>query len=163
MSGDEAWAFAQAFYARPDVSSALLRLQDEHGADVPLVLVLLHAARRGVLLDTDAVGGMMQIALAWSREVVAPLRQARRSIKAATYDTPQGLYEQAKAVEQSAEQVIIRQLAVTLPASGPSLPDQAAVANLEEYRALSGLPEGSLDPITVAFGADPGHPPWPVS
>lgn len=159
MSCDEAWAFAQAFYARLGVSSALLRLQDEHGADVPLILVLLHAARRGVLLDADAVGGLMRIALAWSREVVAPLRQARRSIKAATYDTPEGLYEQAKAVEQSAEQVIIRQLAATLPAHGTNPPDLAAAANLETYRILQGLPEGSLDPIAAAFAADPGRTP----
>lgn len=157
MSCDEAWSFAQVFYARPGISSALLRLQDEHGADVPLILVLLHAARRGVLLDADAVGGLMRITLAWSREVVAPLRQARRGIKATTYDTPEGLYEQAKAVEQSAEQAIIRELAARLPAHGANPPDLAAVANLETYRVLQGLPEGSLD--SMALAADLGRTP----
>ncbi len=51
MTSDPLWTFACAFYGRPGVAAACLALQDEGGADVPLLLYLIWCGRTGRRLD----------------------------------------------------------------------------------------------------------------
>lgn len=151
MRGDAAWSFAQTFYAYPGAAPALLRLQDDHGADIPLILILLYAAFNGGSLDAAAVDDLMRVTGAWAHDVVTPLRRARRAIKAAA-PTEETLYGQAKAVELAAEEAIIRRTAP--PSLAPGSPSGAAAgANLEAYRGLLGLAGRPFDPIVTAFAA----------
>lgn len=156
MTGDAAWSFAREFYAHPGAAPALLRLQDEHGVDVPLVLVLLHTASGGASPDEAAVQELMRVSGAWARNVIMPLRQARRAIKAAS-PVQGALYEQVKAAELAAEEAIIRSLApqtaAPAAASGATSPEAAAGAALETYRRLLGLAGRSFDPIAGLFAA----------
>ena len=57
MTSDPLWTFACAFYGRPGVAAACLALQDEGGADVPLLLYLIWCGRTGRRLDASALAG----------------------------------------------------------------------------------------------------------
>ena len=100
------WAFSCAVYALPGVQAACLDLQDRHGADVNL---LLFAAWVGAVLRH----GLMSADLAtapggdWHGQVIVPLRALRRHVKAAMAAQAglEGVYQQAKQCELSAEQV----------------------------------------------------------
>ncbi|WP_298715969.1 TIGR02444 family protein [uncultured Oceanisphaera sp.] len=48
---DQLWQFSEQHYARPGVAQACLQLQDEHGANVNLLLLLLMLEERGLGVD----------------------------------------------------------------------------------------------------------------
>lgn len=156
MSGDSAWAFAKAFYAQPGVSENLIRLQDEYAVDVPLVLILLEAARRGAALETAAVQSLAVAAADWQHDVVAPLRAVRRALKSSAQDPAGELYSQILEVELAAEECAIRQLAAKLPVEGSLPPVDAARANLEAYRYHNAVPQDAFAAVEAAFGATLG-------
>lgn len=153
MNGDEVWDFARSFYEDVGVSPALLRLQDEHDADIPLILVLLQAAGEGTVIPRAELEDLMHVAGDWARDVVQPLRAARRELKGG--DTVR--YEEAKARELAAEEAIIRRLSARVSARGHVAPLEAACANLESYRELLGLAGGSFDTVLAAFAARVGR------
>lgn len=75
------WTFSLGFYARPEVARACLTLQDDHGADVNLVLLAIWLGRHGYRLS-PAVGRRLQrLARQWQRPLITPLRQVRRRLK----------------------------------------------------------------------------------
>ncbi|AEY00800.1 hypothetical protein GU3_05215 [Oceanimonas sp. GK1] len=51
ISADELWQFSELHYARPGVAGACIELQDEHGANVNLLLLLLLLEERGLTLN----------------------------------------------------------------------------------------------------------------
>ena len=132
------WRFSLAIYARPGVAPACLVLQDEHGRDVNLMLFCcwLGAGGRG-RLDRAALDAADQSVTGWRRQVVEPLRAARRAIKAAALPESDGIYAKAKAVELEAERLLQRQLAERAPAENTSVPTERrladALANLALY------------------------------
>ena len=111
---DAFWQFSTALYAVPKVEAVCLELQDRDGLEVNLALFCLFAARHHVRLDVPAVQAMRAIGFAWGREVVAPLREARRSLKAnmamkahvAGNETVGTLREEVKRVELAAEKAM---------------------------------------------------------
>ena len=120
------WAFSLDLYARPGVEPACLRLQDELGLDVNLLLLALHAGRCGhALADFD--WARLDGRVAPLREhVIRPLREARRWLKAgsrASGDTadaaPGALRSAIAAVELQAERAAQTLLAVGLRAHDP--------------------------------------------
>jgi len=106
------WRFSLAIYARPGVAPACLVLQDEHGRDVNLMLFCcwLGVSGRG-RLDRAGLEAADRSVTPWRRDVVEPLRAARRAIKAAGLPDGDGIYAKAKAVELEAERQLQRQLA----------------------------------------------------
>lgn len=147
------WTFAKSFYARPGVSDMLLRLQDDHDADIPLLLVVLYAARLRRVLDPTAIRDLARQAGTWRRDVVAPIRTARRALKDCPLDRDSRLYEQAKALEIGAERAVICELGAMLPAGRQASIDIAALANLEGYRHLLDLAEDLFAPILKEFSS----------
>lgn len=173
MNVDELWRYAEITYARPGVSAACLRLQDECGADVNLLLAAAWLASRGLIWDAATVDALIAGCAAWRREVIAPLRSARRRFKA---DQP-AFYSAAQTLELSAEQVQLRYLQSELQirsgqadgicsvAKTGGAPD-ALVANLAAYRACHEN-VGSVEPGDVsgdggrgAAGRALGPSPW---
>ncbi|WP_111414865.1 TIGR02444 family protein [Billgrantia lactosivorans] len=80
LSADPLWDFALAFYARPGVEAACLRLQDEAGVDVCELLWLCWLYRHGLTLAEDPPG--LADVRRWQQEVTRPLRGLRRRLKA---------------------------------------------------------------------------------
>ena len=83
--GSALWRFALAAYARPRVAPLCLELQDRYGANVMVLLHLCHAAATGrVDVDVRAAASAMA---PLERHLVAPLRQARRTLASAAKAT----------------------------------------------------------------------------
>ena len=79
-----AWRFALDLYGRQGVPPELVRLQDEAGADVSLLLVCLWlGAERGIALTAADLAEAEAVAGPWRGMVVRRLRSARRDLKAA--------------------------------------------------------------------------------
>ncbi|MCC4265469.1 TIGR02444 family protein [Oceanimonas baumannii] len=51
ITADTLWQFSEQHYGRPGVAAACLSLQDEHGANVNLLLLLLLLEEQGLTLD----------------------------------------------------------------------------------------------------------------
>jgi uncharacterized protein (TIGR02444 family) len=105
---DGLWEFAVALYAKPGVAKACLALQDKHGADVPLLLAAIWHGRTGRgALSAARVERWTTIARTWRTQIVAPLRQARRALKA--HDAAD-LYAAVKRAELAAEKLQLEAL-----------------------------------------------------
>jgi len=138
------WPFATGFYARPGVEPILLRLQDEHGVDILLLIALLYAGRRGIALADSDVQDLVAQSEAWRSKAILPLRAARRGLKSPAGARPDPEQEelriQIKSAELAAERLLIRRLEALLPPEYPPVAArQAIAANLGAY--LNTLPE----------------------
>ena len=76
------WRFSLRVYGAPGVEAACLRLQDERGADVNMVLFCcwLGAAGYGRIAD-PLLRSTLAAAAQWRTRVVEPLRTLRRALK----------------------------------------------------------------------------------
>lgn len=104
------WEWALEAYARPGVPEACLRLQDEHGQNVSLLLWAVHAETK----DPAVLARAADAARAWDRAVLVPLRQVRRTLKAplpsVDDDARLSFREEVKAVELAAERLLLETL-----------------------------------------------------
>lgn len=147
------WPFAVRAYALPGVASLCLRLQDEHGLDVDVVLACLWVAAHGGALD-DADLERMLAAAAPARARVLELRALRRAAGSDREHDPraQERYAQLQATELSAERVELSCIEATLAAvPGPdaAAPAMLALTALRRYAASRGEP--SCDPLLQAL------------
>jgi uncharacterized protein (TIGR02444 family) len=108
-SGSPFWRFSLQFYRLPGVATACIKLQEEAGVDVNLLLFLLWHGALGRRLSTAEVERLAQKIAAWRDLAVVPLRAIRRALK-----SPSGLVEagaaeafrtRIKAVELEAERL----------------------------------------------------------
>ncbi len=95
------WAFAVSCYARPGVAEQLLVLQDEHDADVMLLLAAAWCAGEGRVVDTR-VASQWRRHTRTSRRLICTHRQLRRELRTLGGDS--GIYRAAKSFEQQLEQ-----------------------------------------------------------
>lgn len=102
--------YSLALYEQGVVSEALLRLQDQQGLDVNMLLLCVYAAACGEdAFSESEMDRLVRVAWAWGREVVAPLRQARRALKdmagreGASQSGTEALRQEVKRLELEAE------------------------------------------------------------
>jgi uncharacterized protein (TIGR02444 family) len=140
-SGSPFWRFSLQFYRMPGVADACIRLQEEAGADVNLLLFLLwHGAQQRRLSATE-IAGLEQDIAAWRELTVIPLRAIRRALK-----SPPGLVEagtaeafrtRIKAVELEAERLqqeaMYERVRGCLLGEGAPSVAEAARANVAAY------------------------------
>ena len=145
-SGSPFWRFSLQFYRLPGVAEACIKLQEESGCDVNLLLFLLWHGAQARQLATPEVARLEQDIAPWRERTVIPLRAVRRALK-----SPPGLVEagateafrtRIKAVELEAERLqqeamfdLVR--AAPLGTAAPSVA-QAARANVEAYEKTCG-------------------------
>jgi uncharacterized protein (TIGR02444 family) len=143
-SGSPFWRFSLQFYRLPGVAEACIKLQEESGCDVNLLLFLLWHGAQARQLATREVGRLEQDIAPWRDRTVIPLRAVRQALK-----SPPGLVEagateafraRIKAVELEAERLqqeamydLVR--AALLGTAAPSVA-QAARANVEAYEKM---------------------------
>jgi uncharacterized protein (TIGR02444 family) len=78
---NEFWDYSLHIYARPQVAAACLKLQDEAGADVNILLLCLWlASKKAPPLSPDFLKSIDQTISPWRNQVILPLRQARRNL-----------------------------------------------------------------------------------
>lgn len=100
------WQYACQFYSQPGVEAALLELQDEHGADINLILQALWLASLGKEWSSDCVPEAYPL---WMAQQIQPLRKMRREMKQA-WPEQEGFRQQVKKLELKAEQVALAML-----------------------------------------------------
>lgn len=153
------WDFSLRIYALPDVAPACLRCQDEAGADVNIVLLLLWTATGGVRLSPKEVAALDAGVSEWRSQVIEPLRALRRRLKSKSLDASGAFRERVKGLELEAERLEQEALAT---AAGPwlargQIPDrEAATLNLTLYEKLlqRSLPDDAKRVLVEAVFAD---------
>jgi len=139
------WDFSLALYARADVADACVRLQDEHGVNVNLLLWCIWLEQQGIVLDTARLHTAQKRIHAWDEHYVIPLRQLRRRMKAefgVNDDTIEGVRSQIKQAELLAE----KQLQLWLEAVTHTW-DEANVA--DTYAAVGGNIRFYLEQLNI--------------
>ncbi len=128
------WAFSMALYGQPGVSAACIALQDEHGADVDMVLFALWCATSGHALTSAEVAAVDDAVAGWRESVLQPLRAARRALKPppAQSDaaTAEALRRQLLTAELEAERLQQQIMEAYAPSPGTADPERAAQDNL---------------------------------
>lgn len=92
------WRFALHTYGLPGVADEMLKLQDEHGADVLWLLTALWLADEGIELSQQLI--VQPEYDQWRESMILPIRNQRRACDRT--DTPD-LYELLKKAELEAE------------------------------------------------------------
>lgn len=142
------WQFALQLYSVPQVSAACLALQDNHGADVNMILLCSWVGRHGAYLPRQQIAILDQLVLPWRTEVIGPLRALRRQLKAPVGpvgpDRSGVFRETIKCAELQAEKIqldVLFQALETLPAKNAIKADRGGVirSNLLHYLAMRGV------------------------
>ena len=155
---EEFWAHSLALYGHREVAAACLRLQDEHGLDVNILLLCCFLARsgRGRLNAADLAAAEARVA-PWRAGVIVPLRAARRALKRLSSpglaSSANGLYAEVKRVELAAEREEQRLLLASwsAPPFPSSDPIGDAAASLALYLITHGLPAEAGDTLIRAL------------
>jgi uncharacterized protein (TIGR02444 family) len=79
LDPDAFWEFSLAYYSRETVAAACLSLQNRRGADVNILLLCCWLATLDLHLDESGLQAAIAAAEAWRRDVLEPLRGARRA------------------------------------------------------------------------------------
>ena len=157
MSEDDAtrfWRHAVALYGAPGVKAACLALQDEHGADVNLLLYGAYAgAVMGRRLDDAAWRTLVAGTEVWRTEIVQAVRAVRRRAKALTAAAPElgFVYESLQRTELDAERAEHAMLIALDDASAPAEggdPASLAAANMRACLVAQGI--DTDDPAVAA-------------
>jgi len=162
------WDWSLAVYARPGVAAALLRLQDEQGLDVNLLLFCIWAAAAGPGgLRRDEVAAARAAVASWRSSLLLPLRALRRACAPGRHALPaarllqvrQALQRAELDAEHAAQLHIAASLGRTGPAAPGSDPLTGAAAALRYLLALESVEPGPavMDALVpVLAGCLPG-------
>ncbi len=147
------WRHSLHIYRRPEVQAACLALQDTIGADVNLLLYCCWIGHGGRSLARTELRRAITEVRRWQSEVIVPLRQTRRALKALAGVNPVGewatpMRKRIGELELDAEYVeqrLLFDLSKTLkPRARKHKPSVATRTNLERYLALlPALPNGN--------------------
>jgi uncharacterized protein (TIGR02444 family) len=157
------WRFSLRFYRMESVAPACLVLQDEAGADVNLVLLLLWCASQGRQLSRAEIADIDGLCAPWRDTAVLPLRTLRRGLKAPPPLVGAGAAEAlrgtVKAVELEAErlqqQAMYDWTQTATRGKDTASSAGAASAMLADYEAIVGrlFPRAAVDTILAALAA----------
>ncbi len=154
------WRFSLHIYSGTGVPEACLRLQDEHGIDVNVMLYLLFLARCGRRVAPGDLDRIEAIAGEWRESVVRPLREVRRYLKAphGAFDAEltNGLRNEVKRIELESErlQQFVMEHRAPPETLGEPQENTATCArhNLNAYaERQGGLPEEAIAAILRRF------------
>ena len=116
------WRFSTRVYRLPRVSELLLRLQDDAGFDVNLVLFGIYASTRvQARLAPAIVAQAAEMSQTWTFPVVRPIRQARRALQSNEMGANaerESIHTRLKKLELDAERLFQAELAALLPRKG---------------------------------------------
>ncbi len=143
------WQYSLDVYARDGVEALLLRLQEDCGLDVNLLLYAAWLGTRRVALTPAHRDDVLAATCEWRAEVVVPLRELRRRLR--DIAAAGGVRERIKALELEAEaeqQRVIHACysAAGLAPGGGNVPD-----NLRQVACMSRAGEERWLPLLEAL------------
>lgn len=147
------WDYACGVYSQEGVEAALLILQDEHCADINLILQALWLASEGVEWTPECIVGDYG---KWVAEQVIPIRALRRHLKTDWVEQRGLVFEdfrqQVKKLELQAEQYALAMLFIAsqefLDRDTNQAPTDLLTSNCELLEKFLGLKPQSLEPLT---------------
>jgi uncharacterized protein (TIGR02444 family) len=140
------WRFSLRVYARPGVERAVLALQESCGVDVNLLFFCCWLGGAGRKVDRRLLKRATGAVSGWRREVIAPLRNARRRLKLGISGVPTEWSDRLRKgigkAELDAEQVeqILLERCAGAARPGKEPPETIAAENLDRYLGLLGSP-----------------------
>jgi uncharacterized protein (TIGR02444 family) len=149
------WTYSLRLYGQPQVQDACLKLQDEHGLDVNLVLFCIWCGLDGPgQLTADELNTAIARGGRWQKEVVERIRYIRRTLK----QDPLGAHKEfidffrprVQALELDGEHVEQLTLAASVPLERGTRSRAAAESNLRTYLDRCAVCEGSQAAELVA-------------
>ena len=169
------WDFSVRTYRTPGVPEACLSLQNDHGADVNMLLYCCWAGAAVGPLEGELFNRASEFSAHWAENVVIPLRDARTWMKRTGCDSDpvptascMALREEIKNVEFAAEkmqQQVLESMAFS-DWRGSDTPERIlrdVVANLLLYAEYAGL--DNKDDVRRKFPViiDAAFPDWNIS
>lgn len=131
------WEFSLAVYGKPGVAEACLRLQDNAGLDVNLLLYCgwIATVRETPMTEAE-MRNVVMLTREWREQVVSPLREIRRGLKSGADGIPANAVESfrsdVKRLELASER-LQQDMLFGRTAAATALPcDPAAVARCAE-------------------------------
>ena len=88
------WIFSTQTYALPDVESTCLQLQDQHDADINIIMYCLWIAEKKHTLDQADIQVLIKTTEPWQKSILKPLRDARKMMKQHIFAMPSDMLEQ---------------------------------------------------------------------
>jgi uncharacterized protein (TIGR02444 family) len=107
IPGQSFWQFSQGLYQAAGVEECCIALQEDHGADVNILLLCCWCGARGCGLDGAWFRALLSDPqlLVWREQCIAPLRCLRRLLKTQGMAGAQQLREGVKRLELEAEKL----------------------------------------------------------
>ncbi len=102
MQDNPLWQYSLTVYRQPGVEALLVKLQDNHQADVNLLLCCAWLGSEGQVLSTEDLQSLLDVSSLWRQQCVKPLRGVRRFLKGRPGN--EAFREQVKTLEIEAEQ-----------------------------------------------------------
>lgn len=99
------WDYSLAHYARGEVAQCCLAYQNQHGANVNLLLFCCWLGSVGVVVDDQELVEVQALIEPWDHQAVQPLRAVRRFLSSSSQSTD-AIMSRLQQVELMAEQVI---------------------------------------------------------
>src|SRR5262249_2231897 len=145
------WRFSLMVYSRLGVADALIRLQDERGHNVNLILFALWLGLcTGTRLDDAGLTRANAAIADFDRDIIAPLRRPRRQVKDSPDTNIRDLRRRVLALEIDAERRAQARLAAS--AAGPQAGgDRGAIAEAN-LRLILGA-DFALQDAAIVFQA----------
>lgn len=154
------WRFSLHFYTQAGVSDACIKLQDDCGVDVNLLLYLFWLASDGRQLTAGDVKNLDGKVKSWRELTIIPIRDTRRKLKGAVTLLDPGRQEvfrnKVKAVELDAErlqQEALYEFTKSGPLGKAAPQKEAARANVGAYEGAMGksFPKPAVDVLIGGF------------
>jgi uncharacterized protein (TIGR02444 family) len=154
------WRFSLHFYKQAGVSDACIKLQDDCGVDVNLLLYLFWLASDGRQLTADEVKNLDGKVKSWRELTIMPIRDTRRKLKGAVTlldpNRQEAFRNKVKAVELDAErlqQEALYEFTKSGPLGKAAPKKDAARANVGAYEGAMGksFPKQAVDVLIGGF------------
>lgn len=145
------WDFSIRTYSQANVRQACLSLQNDHGADVNMVLYSCWISGRVGQFDDGLLTSACEFSKRWAKHVVVPLRRTRTWMKHSGCidelvpdDSCLRLRDEVKNVELGSEKLQQQVLESLVPVDAAlvaitSETANHAIANLNQYAAMAGI------------------------
>jgi len=150
------WDFALEFYARPEVSSTCLQLQDHHYVNVCLLLGLCWLDTKHCSLSDEEYAELNRLIHRWTNDVIEPLRRLRRTLKL-PFDTfiqdesQLQLRNTIKQAELLAEKKLLLEIESWVQQKNRLLAESGASGNVERYLREKSVPSALIAVLVMSL------------
>lgn len=104
------WDYAVNLYGKTGVTDVCLKLQDELGLNVNLILLLCYAEQHRLQISSKQLKQLVQCVDKWHREYTKPLRRIRRDLAledSATVEAKRAIFDAEIELEKAEQKLLL--------------------------------------------------------